>query len=72
MRLPGDEDESIEEEESSLHPHTKLWVFRIILLVAAALFVLSFFKKAGTLGFHIDREMIEIKGMCSACLTENI
>ncbi|MBI4005585.1 MAG: transcriptional repressor [Gammaproteobacteria bacterium] len=29
-------------------------------------------EKADTLGFHIDREMIEIKGLCAACLTENI
>ena len=29
-------------------------------------------KKAATLGFHIDHEMIEIKGMCSACAEEHL
>lgn len=28
-------------------------------------------EKAGTLGFHIDHELIEIKGLCAACSTEN-
>lgn len=28
-------------------------------------------EKAGLLGFHIDRELIEIKGLCAACSTEH-
>ena len=29
-------------------------------------------RKAATLGFHIDHEMIEINGMCSACAEEHL
>ena len=28
-------------------------------------------EKAGNLGFQIDREVIEIKGLCAACATDN-